>query len=120
MNGEVRSVSRLFLGDVQRLGFLFLRVGTGVLLEAALSTDRFVEDTAYVLEQRKVQLERAVSPRWESQFIQWIWGRTIRAVRFVKPVIKSWRSLATRIDRILLEKSRPAVHKSIAHPEYRD
>ena len=119
MDGEVRSVSRLFLGDVHRLGFLFLRVGTGVWLEAALSTDRFVEDTADVLEQRKAQLERVVSTRWESQVIQWIWGRTIRAVIFFKPGIKSWRRLATRIDWIL-EKSRPTVHKSIAHPEYRD
>jgi hypothetical protein len=117
MNGEVRSVSRLFLGDVQRLGFLFLRVGTGVLLEAARSTDSFVEDTVDVLEQRKAQLECVVSPRWESQVIKWIWGRTIRAVRFIKPGTKSWRGLATRIDRILLEKCHSAVHKSIAHPE---
>ncbi len=106
MNGEIRSVSRLFLGDIQRLGFLFLRVGTGIWLEAALCTEGFIVDTADVLERRRVQLERIRPLRWERQIIQRIWGAAIRAARFVEPRIKSWRRLATRIDRVLLEKSR--------------
>jgi len=120
MDREVRSATRLFLGDIQRLGFLFLRLGTGIWLDAALCMESLVVDTAEVLEQRRAQLERISHRFGGSRVIQWIWGRAIRAARLVEPGIKSWRRLATRIDRVLLEKCRPAVHRSITHPEHRD
>lgn len=120
MDEEFKSIYRLFLGDIRRLGILFLRLGSGIWLAAALSTEKFLEDTLEELEQRRTQLAQTVSPRLDNRVILWILAGTIRAVRFTTPGVKSWQHQATRIDEVLFAKIGRIIPKPVVHIGYKE
>ena len=99
MSAEVRATYRQLLQEVRRLGWQSLGIGTGLWLEAAICTERFVADSADALERRKPEPKG-----WDSRIISEVDERLIRVARGCELRTKAWRRLAARIDATLIER----------------
>jgi len=100
----VRAALRQCLREARRCGWQLLLVGSGLWLEAAVCTERFVVDVAAVLEQRGRQPDHALARHWSSRIVNVVRGRLVRAIRRCAPAAGAWQRLAARTDIALLER----------------
>jgi len=100
----VRAALRQCLRETRRCGWQVLLVCSGVWLEAAVCTERFVVDVPTVLEQRRGHPGHAVTGHWSAQLVHGMLGGLVRAVRRCEPAAMSWQRLAMGTDIVLLER----------------
>ena len=104
MASGVRGACRHLLEEARRFAWQFLGVGSGLWLEAALCTERFVVDLAEALE-RRLKPESALARRWDGRVVNDLLGRRlVHTVRRGEPGATAWRRLAMRIDTAVVQK----------------